>query len=58
MALNLKVELKALESTKYVPIAIKTTSILTNYILYQFGGLHKLWEAPLIRLSKLISSPS
>ena len=27
-------------------IAYKITSKLSNFILHQFGGLHKLWDAP------------
>ena len=27
-------------------IAIKITSKLSNFILHQFGGLHKLWDTP------------
>jgi len=27
-------------------LAIKITSKLSNFILHQFGGLHKLWDAP------------
>jgi hypothetical protein len=27
-------------------LSIKITSKLSNFILHQFGGLHKLWDAP------------
>ena len=27
-------------------LAIKITSKLSNFILHQFGGLHKLWDTP------------
>ena len=27
-------------------LVIKITSKLSNFILHQFGGLHKLWDAP------------
>ncbi|MGO5038785.1 hypothetical protein ACTQ32_15835, partial [Roseburia faecis] len=27
-------------------LAIKITSKLSNFILHQFEGLHKLWDAP------------
>ncbi|MGO5231507.1 hypothetical protein ACTQ1U_10670, partial [Thermoguttaceae bacterium LCP21S3_D4] len=27
-------------------LAIKITSKLSNFILHQFGGLHKLWDVP------------
>ena len=30
-------------------LAIKITSKLSNFILHQFGGLHKLWDAPAIQ---------
>ena len=28
-------------------LAIKITSKLSNFILHQFGGLHKLWDTPI-----------
>ena len=31
-------------------LAIIITSKLSNFILHQFGGLHKLWDAPLCKL--------
>jgi len=30
-------------------LAIKITSKLSNFILHQFGGLHKLWDTPLVK---------
>ena len=38
-------------------LAIKTTSKLSNFILHQFGGLHKLWDAPLFVCDNLIKEP-
>ena len=29
-------------------LAIKITSKLSNFILHQFGGLHKLWDTPFV----------
>ena len=35
-------------------LAIKITSKLSNFILHQFGGLHKLWDTPNVLLLFLL----
>ena len=39
-------------------LAIKITSKLSNFILHQFGGLHKLWDAPFVGLFALVLYPA